>query len=179
MGDWLPPPERGEPEWAAWGSAALQARFARWVFAAVAGVLIAAAFLFAGLVVPAVGAAVLTVVSGYWGFACHRRTVAARRTGWRTATVTLIGMGFPRMRFTVITLGTIAVRFSDGSRIDLRPWETNSAVRALSELPDLPALVAGNGPAGLTVLIPPKPPLREKPVLFGACADTYRWLPKS
>jgi hypothetical protein len=175
MGDWLPPPVPGkEPEWAAWGSATLQSRFACWVFATVAGILIAAAFSFAGLVVPAVGAAVLTGVPGYWGFACHRRTVAAHRTGWRTATVTLTGMGATtRMR------GTMAVRFSDGSRIGLLPWETNGAVRALSELPDLPALVAGDGPAALTVLIPPRPPLREKPVLFGARADTYRWLPES
>lgn len=177
MGDWLPPPERGEPEWAAWGSATLQARFARWVFATVAGILIAAAFLFAGLVVPAVGAAVLTVVPGYWSVACHRRTVAARRTGWRTATVTLTGVWFTTLRRPLG--GTVAVRFPDGSRIGLRPWETDSAVRALSELPDLPALVAGEGPAALTVLIPPKPPRREKPVLFGACADTYRWLPES
>ncbi len=144
------------------------------MFATVTGVLIAAGFLFAGFVVPAVGAAVLTGVPGCWGFAYHRRTVAARRTGWRTATITLTGMGgTTRLR------GTMAVRFSDGSRIDLRPGESNAAVRALSELPDLPALIAGDGPAGLTVLVPPKPPLREKPVLFGARAETYRWVPES
>ncbi|MEU4524972.1 hypothetical protein AB0F52_40430 [Amycolatopsis sp. NPDC024027] len=143
------------------------------MFATVVGVLIAAACLFAGLVVPAVGAAVLTVVPGYWSFACHRQAVAARRTGWRTATVTLTGVA------TLGTSGTVAVRFADGSRIDLRPREAGNAVQALSELPDLPALVAGDGPAALTVLIPPKPPLREKTVLFAARADTYRWLPES
>lgn len=123
--------------------------------------------------VPAVGASVLTGVPGYWSFACHRQTIAARRTGWRTATATLTGVA------TLRTSGTVAVRFSDGSRIDLQPREAGSAVRALSELPDLPALVAGDGPAGLTVLIPLRPPLREKPVLFGARAETYRWLPES
>ncbi|MGW4060589.1 hypothetical protein ACWEGE_20045 [Amycolatopsis sp. NPDC004747] len=173
-GDWLPPPERGEPEWAARGTAVLHTRFARWVFTTVAGVLIAAAFGFAGRPVPAAGAAVFTGVSGCWAFAVHRQAIAARRTGWRTATVTLAGVTSAER-----TSGAIAVRFPDGSRIDLRPLETNAAVRALSDVPDLPALIAGNGPAALTVFVPPKPPWREKAVLFRARAATYRWLPGS
>lgn len=116
---------------------------------------------------------VVTGIGGYRSFARRRQVAAARRTGRRTATVTLAGV-----TSTPTVSGTVAVRFSDGSRIDLRPWETRDAVRALSELPDLPALIAGHGAAAMTVLVLPKPPLREKPVLFAARAETYRWLPE-
>jgi hypothetical protein len=172
MGDWLPPREPDEPQWAARGTAVLDASLRWLVVSTVLGVLVAAVLLFAGLVLPMLAVLVVAGVPGYWTFARARQADAARRTGWRTATVTITtasGTRLPR---------SVAVRFADGSRIDLRPWEAGSAVRALGELPGLPALVAGSGPAAMTVLIPPKPPLREKPVVFGVRAETYRWLPK-
>ncbi|MEU5266251.1 hypothetical protein [Amycolatopsis sp. NPDC021455] len=176
MGDWLPPREPREPdsphEWAARGTAMLDASLRWLVGSTVLGVLVAAGLLFAGLVLPTLAVLVLAGVPGYWTFARARQAGAARRTGWRTATVTIATTGGTRLP------GTVAVRFSDGSRIDLRPWEAGSAVRALGELPGLPALVAGAGPAAMTVFIPPKPPLREKPVMFGARAETYRWVPE-
>ncbi|MET8848790.1 hypothetical protein [Amycolatopsis sp. NPDC004625] len=173
MPDWLPPREPGEPDGAARGAALLRARFARAVFATVPGLLVAAAWLFAGLTVPAAAALVLTGIPGYGAFVRHRQVLAARRTGWRTATVTLGAVASRRLP------GTVAVRFSDGSRIDLRPVEGGHAVQALSELPGLPALVAGEGPAAMVVLVLPKPPVRDKAVLFGVRAETFRWLPGS
>jgi predicted alpha/beta hydrolase len=173
MGDWLPPREPDEPTWSARGTAMLDANLRWYVVSTVLAVLFAGVFLFSGLPVPALGILVVAGVPGYWSFARARQADAARRTGWRTATVTLTGVAS-----TTRVSGTVAVTFSDGSRIDLRPWEAGSAVRALSELPGLPALVAGSGPAAMTVLIPPKLPWREKPVLFGARAETYRWLPE-
>ncbi len=171
MGDWLPPRDPGEPEWAARGTAMLDTSLRWCVASTVFAVLFAAVFLFSGLVLPAIGILVVAGVPGYWTFARARQADAARRTGWRTATVTLEGVtrkSLPR---------TVVVRFSDGSRIDLRPWE-GGTMPALGDLPGLPALVAGSGPAAMTVLVPPKPPWREKPALFGARANTYRWLPK-
>jgi predicted alpha/beta hydrolase len=173
-GDWLPPKEPGEPEWAAWGTARLDASLRRFVVSTVVAVLVAGVFLFSGLLVPAAGILAVAAVPGYWSYARARQADAARRTGWRTATVTLTGVGTTGTAPT----GTAAVRFSDGSRIDLRLRESGSAVRAVAGLPGLPALVAGAGPA-MTVLIPPKPPWREKPVVFAARAETYRWLPES
>ncbi|MEV7094677.1 hypothetical protein AB0M80_17760 [Amycolatopsis sp. NPDC051045] len=172
MGDWLPPREPGEPAWAARGTVMLETRL-RWpVIATVLGVLFAAVFLFSGLVVPAVAILAVAGVPGYWSFARARQADAARRTGWRTATVTLTGGTGTRLPSTVV------VRFSDGSRIDLRPWEGGRTVLALGDLPGLPAVVAGSGPAAMTVLVLPELPWREKPVLFGARTKTYRWLPK-
>ncbi|MDQ7802437.1 hypothetical protein Q5425_01745 [Amycolatopsis sp. A133] len=174
-GDWLPPKEPGEPEWAAWGTARLDASLRRFVVSTVVAVLVAGVFLFSGLPVPAFGLLALAAVPGYWSFFRARQADAVRRTGWRTATVTVTGVSTTGTAPT----GTAAVRFSDGSRIDLRLRESGSAVRAISELPGLPALVAGSGPGAMTVLIPPKPPWREKPVVFAARAGTYRWLPES
>ncbi len=168
--DWLPPRTGREPPWAAHGAAVLERRFQGLAVVMVLTILVAVACLFTGQVVAMVLGPALAVTGGYVGFAAERRLRAARRTGWRDATVTLDRVA------TLGTSGTVAVTFADGSRIDLRPLRAGPAVKALSELPGLPAIIAGHGPA-MTVLVPPNPPLRERPVLFPARAATYRWRP--
>jgi hypothetical protein len=100
----------------------------------------------------------------------YRRADAVERTGWRTATVTLGPMG-PRLSPV-----PVAVKFADGSRIRLRSRDLGFSGQALSGLPDLPAVVGGDGSA-FTVLIPPKPPWRDRPKLMAASAETFRWSP--
>jgi hypothetical protein len=171
-GDWLPPREKREPAWAARAMAMQETRFRRLAAFFVLEILVAVACLFTGVVPVMVLGPVVAAWGGYCGFAAERRGKAARRTGWRRAAVTV------GMMSTRDTSAAIAVRFADGSRIDLRSGQAGSAVRALAELSGLPAIVAGYGPA-MTVLVLPNPPLREAPVLVGACAETYRWTPDS
>lgn len=166
--DWLPPREGREPPWAAHGAAFLERRFQGWAVVMVLEILVAVACLFTGQVVAMVLGPALAATGAYAGFAAERRMRAARRTGWRSATVMLDRVA------TLGTSGTVAVTFADGSRIDLRPLQAGMAVKALSELSGRPAIIAGHGPA-MTVLVPPKPPLRDRPVVFPARAATYRW----
>ncbi|GLY42581.1 hypothetical protein Amsp01_086040 [Amycolatopsis sp. NBRC 101858] len=169
--DWLPAPEKSAPEWSAHGTAALERRFRRLAAFLVLEILVAVACVVSGQVPLMVIGPAIAAYGGYCGFVADRRAQAARRTGWRSAVVTVAGL-----RSRADTSAAIAVRFADGSRIALRSWQAGFAVRALAERPDLPAIVAGHGPA-MTVLVPPNPPARDNPVLFGARAETYRWQP--
>ena len=168
--DWLPPREKSAPAWSAHATAALERRFRRLAVFLVLEILVAVACLFSGQVLLMVAGPAIAAYGGYCGFAADRRAQAARRTGWRRAAVTVA-----RVRSND-TSTAIAVRFADGSRIDLRSGQGGFAVRALAERPGLPAIVAGHGPA-MTVLVLPNPPARDEPVLFGARAETYRWWP--
>ncbi|UOZ11236.1 hypothetical protein [Amycolatopsis sp. WQ 127309] len=102
----------------------------------------------------------------------RRRYRAVRVTGWREATATIghVGMEPPGP--------VVAVRFADGSRIDLRMVDGTWTVRALSELPGLPALVGGHGSA-MVLLVLPRPPWWTRPRVFAAKARTYRWTPET
>jgi hypothetical protein len=122
------------------------------------------------------GAAAVLLLAGVIGvLACvgnvvvwWRRYRAVRVTGWREATATI---GF------MVTRGpVVAVTFPDGSRIDVRTADTGLAVRGLSQLPDLPALVGGYGSA-MVLLVLPRPPWWTRPHVFAAKAETYRWTP--
>ncbi|MEU7783318.1 hypothetical protein [Amycolatopsis sp. NPDC049159] len=168
--DFLPPREKSEPAWSGQGTTVLERRFRRLAAFLVLEILIAVACLFSGQVPLMVLGPVIAVCGGYCGFAADRRAQAARRTGWRSAVVTVADVSWQAGSVPV------AVRFADGSRLDLRSWQAGVAVRALT--PGLPAIVAGDGPA-MTVLVPPNPPLRDGPVLFGARAEAARWRPAS
>ncbi|WP_326955031.1 hypothetical protein [Amycolatopsis sp. NBC_01286] len=101
----------------------------------------------------------------------RRRYRAVRVTGWRDATAT-IGYVGPRSRGPAV-----AVKFADGSRIDLRMADSGWTVQALSELPDLPALVGGHGSA-MVLLVLPRPPWWTRPRVLAAKAETHRWTPE-
>jgi hypothetical protein len=104
----------------------------------------------------------------------RRRYRAVRVTSWREAKAT-IGRVAPTTSST--TRGPlVAVAFADGSRIDVRTTDGGWAVRALSELPDLPVLVGGHGSA-MALLVLPRPPWWTRPRVFAAKAETYRWTP--
>lgn len=100
----------------------------------------------------------------------RRRYRAVRVTGWREATAT-IGHVWPKSPGPAV-----AVKFADGSRIDLRMADGGWTVRALSELPDLPALVGGHGSA-MVLLVLPRPPWWTRARVFAANSETYRWTP--
>ncbi|MDT7803214.1 MAG: hypothetical protein QOI78_6647 [Actinomycetota bacterium] len=104
----------------------------------------------------------------------RRRYRAVRVTGWREATAT-IGRVAPTTSSTVRG-PLVAVTFPDGSRIDVRTADGGWAVRALSELPGLPALVGGHGSA-MVLLVLPRPPWWTRPRVFAAKAETHRWMP--
>ncbi|MCR6488175.1 hypothetical protein M8542_35640 [Amycolatopsis sp. OK19-0408] len=169
--DWLPRPEKRAPPWADRATATLDRRFQLWAVVMVLGIFVAVACLFTGQVVAMIIGLLIGAGGVLGAFLPERRLRAARRTGWRKAEVTI------SLKPGEDKYALIAVRFADGSRIDLWSRPGSMTVPALAQPPGLPALVAGYGPA-MSVLVLPNPPFREKPVLFGARAETYRWVPK-
>jgi hypothetical protein len=146
------------------------------------------AVLLAGLAVTlaGAGAGVVLLLVGLIGvLACvgnvvvwRRRYHAARVTGRREATVT-IGSVHAEPPVHRVTLGpVVAVTFPDGSRIDVRAADAGWTVRGRSELPALPALVGGHGPA-MVLLVLPRPPWWTRPHVFAAKAVAYRRPPEA
>ncbi|WP_143051041.1 hypothetical protein [Amycolatopsis pretoriensis] len=168
--EWLPRPEKQAPPWADRATALLDRRFRLWAVVMVLGIFVAVACLFTGEVAAMIVGPVLGAGGVLGAFLPERRLRAARRTGWRTAEVT-ISLNGGKDNYVLI-----AVRFADGSRIDLWSRPGSLTVPTLRYPPSLPAIIAGHGPA-MSVLVPPNPPARDKPVLFGARAETYRWRP--
>lgn len=177
--EWLPPPEKQAPAWADRAAATLNLRLRVWAALMVLGIMAGVALLFTGQVVAMVAGLVIAAGGSLFAFFAERRVRAARRTGWRTAAVTL---SRNRGRDSYVSA---AVRFADGSRIDAWSRPNSFAVPAAAypyeaaaawHRPSLPVLVAGYGPA-MTVVLLPDPPRRRKPVVFGARAETYRWRP--
>ncbi|MGW4522803.1 hypothetical protein [Amycolatopsis sp. NPDC004378] len=137
---------------------------------AVLVILAAVAGLFTGQPVVVVLGPVFAAAAVLRAFFAQRRVLAARRTGWRAAKITLSRRGV-RGEFAIVE-----VRFAEDSRIILSSRPGGFAMARLADLPRLRAIVAGYGPA-MTVLVLEDPPLCAKPVLFGASAVTYRWRP--
>ncbi|UOX85344.1 hypothetical protein MUY14_26540 [Amycolatopsis sp. FBCC-B4732] len=124
-------------------------------------------------------AAVLLLVGAIGVVSCagtlvgwRRRHRAVRVTGWCEATATIGHVGPARPPRGPV----VAVKFADGSRIDLRMADGRWSVRALSELPDLPALVGGHGSA-MVLLVLPRPPWWTRTRVLAAKAETHRWTP--
>jgi hypothetical protein len=157
--DWLPPRDGGEQPWTAHGAAVLERRFQVLAVVTVLAILVAVACLCTGQVVAMILGPALAATGGYAGFAAERRLRGLARRDRH-----------PRP-------GGHA-RHGGNRRRDLRGRQPDRApapaagpaVKALSELPGLPAIIAGHGPA-MTVLVLPNPRLRERPML------TYRWRP--
>src|SRR5881394_579548 len=88
--NWLPSREEGAPAWSARGTAMLDAKFQVSVILAVVAVLFAVGTTMVNLLFMVLGP-VPAAFAGYGCFAAGRRLGAARRTGWRTAAVTIAG----------------------------------------------------------------------------------------